>query len=79
MGYQLYESRHSDWGTSRQTTANSYLRLSGDWLEAAGFEVGCKVSIQVTRRRLLSCTWLRIEAKRPSGRGYLFRGRWFRV
>ncbi|WP_342621766.1 SymE family type I addiction module toxin [Pseudomonas aeruginosa] len=30
-----------------------YLRLSGDWLEAAGFEVGCKVSIQVTRRRLV--------------------------
>ncbi|HBN8255664.1 TPA: type I toxin-antitoxin system SymE family toxin, partial [Pseudomonas aeruginosa] len=30
-----------------------YLRLSGEWLEAAGFEVGCKVSIQVTRRRLV--------------------------
>ncbi|WP_434032413.1 SymE family type I addiction module toxin [Pseudomonas aeruginosa] len=24
-----------------------------NWLEAAGFEVGCKVSIQVTRRRLV--------------------------
>ncbi|WP_235580808.1 SymE family type I addiction module toxin [Pseudomonas aeruginosa] len=27
--------------------------MSGEWLEAAGFEVGCKVSIQVTRRRLV--------------------------
>ncbi|WP_263424254.1 type I toxin-antitoxin system SymE family toxin [Pseudomonas aeruginosa] len=27
--------------------------MSGDWLETAGFEVGCKVSIQVSRRRLV--------------------------
>ncbi|RUB74460.1 type I toxin-antitoxin system SymE family toxin [Pseudomonas aeruginosa] len=51
--YQLYESRHSDWERRGKPRQIPYLRLSGDWLEAAGFEVGCKVSIQVTRRRLV--------------------------
>ncbi|MFW4497250.1 SymE family type I addiction module toxin [Pseudomonas aeruginosa] len=53
VGYQLYESRHSDWERRGKLRQIPYLRLSGDWLEAAGFEVGCKVSIQVTRRRLV--------------------------
>ncbi|HCL3745398.1 TPA: type I toxin-antitoxin system SymE family toxin [Pseudomonas aeruginosa] len=53
IGYQLYESRHNDWERRGKPRPIPYLRLSGDWLEAAGFEVGCKVSIQVTRRRLV--------------------------
>lgn len=47
IGYQLYESRHSDWERRGKPRQIPYLRLSGDWLETAGFEVGCKVSIQV--------------------------------
>ncbi|MDF5981767.1 SymE family type I addiction module toxin [Pseudomonas aeruginosa] len=43
IGYQLYESRHSDWERRGKPRQIPYLRLSGDWLEAAGFEVGCKV------------------------------------
>ncbi|HCW0575349.1 TPA: SymE family type I addiction module toxin, partial [Pseudomonas aeruginosa] len=42
VGYQLYESRHSDWERRGKPRQIPYLRLSGDWLEAAGFEVGCK-------------------------------------
>ncbi|AXL71123.1 type I toxin-antitoxin system SymE family toxin [Pseudomonas aeruginosa] len=53
IGYQLYESRHSDWERRGKPRQIPYLRLSGEWLEAAGFEVGCKVSIQVTRRHLV--------------------------
>ncbi|HBP0015925.1 TPA: type I toxin-antitoxin system SymE family toxin, partial [Pseudomonas aeruginosa] len=41
IGYQLYESRHSDWERRGKPRQIPYLRLSGDWLEAAGFEVGC--------------------------------------
>ncbi|MDP0864381.1 SymE family type I addiction module toxin, partial [Klebsiella pneumoniae] len=38
VGYQLYESRHSDWERRGKPRQIPYLRLSGDWLEAAGFQ-----------------------------------------
>ncbi|HBO3969124.1 SymE family type I addiction module toxin [Pseudomonas aeruginosa] len=53
VGYQLYESRHSDWERRGKPRQIPYLRLSGDWLEAAGFGVGCKVSVRVMRRRIV--------------------------
>ncbi|EPB6597296.1 hypothetical protein M2I89_12905 [Pseudomonas aeruginosa] len=36
VGYQLYESRHSDWERRGKPRQIPYLRLSGDWLEAGG-------------------------------------------
>lgn len=51
IGYLVYEIRSGQHrGKSRQIP---YLRLSGDWLQAAGFQVGCKVRVQVVERALL--------------------------
>ena len=50
IGYQYYESQHKD--TERRTRPRQvpFLRLSGDWLQAAGFAVGQKARVQVTER-----------------------------
>ncbi|APP78389.1 SymE family type I addiction module toxin [Xanthomonas hortorum] len=50
VGYQVYESKHKD--VERRTWPRQvpFLRLSGDWLQAAGFSVGQKAQVQVTER-----------------------------
>ncbi|MBO9794342.1 MULTISPECIES: SymE family type I addiction module toxin [Xanthomonas] len=50
VGYQVYESKHKD--VERRTLPRQvpFLRLSGDWLQAAGFSVGHKAQVQVTER-----------------------------
>lgn len=51
VGYHYYESQARDrWCSSRQVP---YLRLCGDWLQAAGFEVGQKARVQVTKRGIM--------------------------
>jgi len=48
IGYQVYESRHKDKQCRYRPRQVPFLRLSGDWLFAAGFTVGRKARIQVT-------------------------------
>ncbi|MBD8249390.1 SymE family type I addiction module toxin [Xanthomonas campestris pv. campestris] len=48
IGYQVYESRHKDRECRYRPRQVPFLRLSGDWLSAAGFAVGQKARIQVT-------------------------------
>ena len=48
IGYQVYESRHKDQECRYRPRQVPFLRLSGDWLSAAGFTVGQKARIQVT-------------------------------
>ena len=48
VGYQVYESRHKNMNCRYRPRQVPFLRLSGDWLSAAGFAVGRKVRIQVT-------------------------------
>lgn len=48
IGYQYYESRHTNMDNRYQPRKVPFLRLSGDWLQAAGFEVGQKARVQVT-------------------------------
>lgn len=51
VGYHYYESRRKDrWRGARQVP---YLRLCGDWLNAAGFKIGQKARIQATRNGLM--------------------------
>ncbi len=51
VGYHYYESQSRErWCSSRQVP---YLRLCGDWLQAAGFEVGQKARVQVTKRGIM--------------------------
>jgi toxic protein SymE len=50
IGYQYYESQHKDKECRYRPRQVPFLRLSGDWLQAAGFEVGQKARVQVTRR-----------------------------
>ncbi|MBD7923153.1 SymE family type I addiction module toxin [Xanthomonas sp. CFBP 8703] len=47
IGYQVYESRHKDRECRYRPRQVPFLRLSGDWLSAAGFTVGQKARIQV--------------------------------
>lgn len=48
IGYQVYESRHKDKQLRYRPRQVPFLRLSGDWLSAAGFTVGQRARIQVT-------------------------------
>ncbi|TNY26999.1 SymE family type I addiction module toxin [Fulvimonas soli] len=48
IGYQVYESRHKVKQCRYRPRQVPFLRLSGDWLSAAGFTVGQKARIQVT-------------------------------
>lgn len=48
VGYQYYESRHQDYERRYRPRQIPILRLSGDWLTAAGFQVGRKAQVRVT-------------------------------
>ena len=50
IGYQYYESQHKDMNRRARPRQVPFLRLSGDWLQAAGFTVGQKARVQVTKR-----------------------------
>ena len=50
VGYQFYESQHKDMERRTRPRQVPFLRLSGDWLQAAGFTVGQKARVQVTER-----------------------------
>ncbi|CAD0302873.1 SymE family type I addiction module toxin [Xanthomonas hortorum] len=50
VGYQVYESKHKDVERRTRPRQVPFLRLSGDWLQAAGFSVGQKAQVQVTER-----------------------------
>jgi toxic protein SymE len=50
IGYQYYVSQHEDIDRRTRTRQVPFLRLSGDWLQAAGFTVGQKARVQVTER-----------------------------
>ena len=50
IGYQYYESPHKDDERRCSPRQVPYLRLSGDWLRAAGFTMGKKARVQVTER-----------------------------
>ena len=47
---QYYDIRQDGRWTGSRTVP--FLRLSGDWLEQAGFRIDQKVSIKVTNRRI---------------------------
>lgn len=53
IGYQYYESQHRDEGRRPRPRQVPLLRLSGDWLQAAGFTVGQKARVQVTARGIM--------------------------
>jgi toxic protein SymE len=53
IGYQVYESRHRDKECRYRPRQVPFLRLSGDWLCAAGFEVGQRARIQVTDQGIM--------------------------
>ena len=53
IGYQCYESRHKDSERRYRPRRVPLLRLSGDWLRAAGFTVGQKARVQVTEHGLM--------------------------
>ena len=53
VGYQYYESQHSDKECRYRSRQVPFLRLSGDWLQAAGFTVGQKARVQVTERGIM--------------------------
>ena len=48
IGYQYYESQHKNIDSRYPPRKVPFLRLSGDWLQAAGFAVGQKARVQVT-------------------------------
>ncbi|AZR25425.1 type I toxin-antitoxin system SymE family toxin [Xanthomonas vasicola pv. arecae] len=50
IGYQYYESQQKDIELRTRPRQVPFLRLSGDWLQAAGFRVGQKARVQVTKR-----------------------------
>ena len=50
IGYQYYESQHKDRERRTRPRQVPFLRLSGDWLHEAGFTVGQKARVQVTKR-----------------------------
>jgi toxic protein SymE len=53
VGYQHYESQHKDRERRYRPRQVPFLRLSGDWLQAAGFTIGQKARVQVTRRGII--------------------------
>lgn len=48
IGYQYYVSQHKNIDSRYQPRQVPFLRLSGDWLQAAGFTIGQKARVQVT-------------------------------
>ena len=50
IGYQYYESQRTDSERRTRPRQVPLLRLSGDWLKAAGFTIGQKARVQVTKR-----------------------------
>ena len=53
VGYQYYESQHKDTERRYRSRQVPFLRLSGDWLQVAGFTVGQKARVQVTERGIM--------------------------
>lgn len=53
IGYQIYESRHKNKQRRYRPRQVPLLRLSGDWLSAAGFTIGQKARIQVTDQGIM--------------------------
>lgn len=53
VGYQYYESQNKDKEQRYRPRQVPFLRLSGDWLQAAGFAVGQKARVQVTERGIM--------------------------
>ena len=53
VGYQYYESQHKEIECRYRPRQVPFLRLSGDWLQAAGFTVGQKARVQVTERGIM--------------------------
>jgi toxic protein SymE len=53
VGYQFYESRHRDRECRYRPRRVPFLRLSGDWLRAAGFAVGQKARVQVIDKSIV--------------------------
>ena len=53
VGYQFYESQHIDIERRTRSRQVPFLRLSGDWLQAAGFTVGQKARVQITERGIM--------------------------
>jgi toxic protein SymE len=53
VGYQYYESQHKDVNRRTRPRQIPFLRLSGDWLQAAGFTVGKKARLKMTKRGIM--------------------------
>ena len=53
IGYQYYESQHQNMDSRDPPRKVPFLRLSGDWLQAAGFAVGQKARVQVTAHGIM--------------------------
>lgn len=53
VGYQIYESQRRDIERRARPRQVPFLRLSGDWLQAAGFAVGKRARVQVTERGIV--------------------------
>ncbi|MBE0315006.1 SymE family type I addiction module toxin [Xanthomonas citri] len=53
VGYQYYESQNKDKDQRHRSRQVPFLRLSGDWLQAAGFTIGQKARVQVTERGIM--------------------------
>ena len=51
IGYHYYDRRRDGHCGGSRTVP--FLRLSGDWLEHAGFTVGQHVRVQITNRRIV--------------------------
>jgi toxic protein SymE len=51
VGYHYYESQSQERSCSSRRVP--HLRLCGDWLQAAGFEVGQKARVQVTKHGIM--------------------------
>ena len=51
VGYHYYESQSTERCCSSRRVP--HLRLCGDWLQAAGFEVGQKARVQVTEKGIM--------------------------
>ena len=51
VGYHYYESHSQERCCSSRRVP--HLRLCGDWLQAAGFEVGQKARVQVTKKGIM--------------------------
>lgn len=53
IGYQVYESRHKSKQCRYRPRQVPFLRMSGDWLSAAGFKVGQKARILVADQGIM--------------------------